>query len=57
VGRFRFRKSPEGVIYRDTHRFVSAKTIGTSGDHSHFVIETFDGAAGNLPASKKRRRE
>ena len=49
VGGFRFWQSSKRVIEGHFHRFIGAKSVRTSGHHTDFVVETLDGAAGNLP--------
>ena len=48
MGRFRFRKPAQRVIKRDFHGIVGAKSIGTSGYHTKFVVEALDGTVGYL---------
>src|SRR5262249_43632505 len=48
VGRFWLRESPQVVIQGNFHSLVGAKAVGSSGNHSNFVVESFDGAAGDL---------
>ena len=35
------------------HSFVSAKAVRSSGNHSDFVVEAFDGAIGDLAFGAK----
>jgi len=49
VGGFRFGQSAKCVIESHFHRFEGTKTEGSSGNHTDFVVETFDRAAGKLP--------
>src|SRR5215471_10960072 len=48
VGRFWLRESSQVVIQGNFHSLVGAKAVGSSGNHSNFVVESFDGAAGDL---------
>src|SRR6266568_2534849 len=48
VGRFWFRESSQVVIKGDFHSVVGTKAVGSSGNHSDFVIEALDGAVGDL---------
>ena len=41
------------MIKRDFHRFVSAEAIRSSGYHSDLVVESLDGAGGNLAFSSE----
>ena len=36
------------MIQGNLHRVIGAETIGSSGHHSDFVVQTFDGSIGNL---------
>ena len=36
------------MIQGNFHRFIGAKAVGSSGDHSDFVVQALDRAAGNL---------
>jgi hypothetical protein len=53
VGRFRFRKPAQCVIKRDFHGIVGAKSVGTSGYHTKFVVEALDGTVGYLSSGAK----
>src|SRR6266849_5060125 len=53
MGRFRFRKPAQRVIKRDFHGIVGAKSIGTSGYHTKFVVEALDGTVGYLSFGTK----
>src|SRR5215472_9162634 len=53
VGRFWLRESPQVVIQGNFHSLVGAKAVGSSGNHSNFVVESFDGAAGDLSFGSK----
>ena len=53
VGRFRFRKPAQRVIKRDFHGIVGAKSVGTSGYHTKFVVEALDGTVGYLSSGAK----
>ncbi len=53
MGRFRFRKPAQRVIERDFHGIVSAKSVGTSGYHTKFVVEALDGTVGYLSFGTK----
>ena len=53
VGRFWFRQASQVVIKGDFHRFEGAKAVGSSGNHSDFVVKPFDGATGNFPFGSK----
>src|SRR5947207_13629878 len=48
VGRFWFRESRQVVIQGDFHSIIGAKAVGSSGNHSNFVVEAFDGAIGDF---------
>jgi hypothetical protein len=41
------------VIKGNFHRLVGAKAIGSSGNHSNLVVESFDGATGDLSFGPK----
>jgi hypothetical protein len=41
------------VTQGDFHRFISAKTIRASGDHSNLVVQARDGTAGDFPLGLK----
>ncbi len=45
VGGFRFWQSSQGVIEGHLHRFEGAKSEGSSGNHTNFVVEALDSAA------------
>ena len=45
MGNLWFWKSSECVIEGHFHGFECAKTVRTSGDHTNFVVETFDRTA------------
>jgi len=49
VGRFRFGQSSKCVIEGHFHRFEGAEAEGSSGNHTDFVVEAFDRAAGKFP--------
>src|SRR5215472_4514107 len=53
VGRFWLRESSQVVIQGNFHSLVGAKAVGSSGNHSNFVVESFDGAAGDLSFGSK----
>ena len=53
MGRFRFRKPAQRVIKRDFHGIVGAKSVGTSGYHTKFVVEALDGTVGDLSFGTK----
>ena len=36
------------MIQGDFHCFIGAETIRASGDHSDFVVQAFDGTAGDF---------
>jgi hypothetical protein len=46
MGRFWFRKPAQRMIKRDFHGIVGAKSAGTSGYHTKFVVEALDGTIG-----------
>ena len=48
MGRFRFGEFSQRVIQGYFHSIEGAEAVRTSGHHSDFVIQTLDGAAGNL---------
>ncbi len=48
MGRFWFREVTEVVIKGRFHRFIGAETLGSSGDHTNLVVESFDRSGGNL---------
>ena len=43
-----FRKFSWRVIQGNLHGVIGAEAIGSSGHHSDFVVQTFDGSIGNL---------
>ena len=45
---FWFRESTQIVIEGNFHGLEGAKAIGTSGNHSNFVVETFHGTIGDF---------
>src|SRR5262249_20891651 len=53
VGRFWLWESSQVVIQGNFHSLVGAKAVGSSGNHSNFVVESFDGAAGDLSFGSK----
>src|ERR1700730_11538817 len=53
MDRFRFRKPAQRVIKRDFHGIVGAKSVGTSGYHTKFVVEALDGTIGYLSFGTK----
>src|ERR1035437_821153 len=48
VGRFWFRESSQVVIEGNFHSLVGTKAVGSSGNHSDFVVEALNGAIGNF---------
>src|ERR1035437_1066597 len=44
VWRFWFRESSQVVIKGNFHSLVGTKAVGSSGNHSDFVVETLNGA-------------
>src|ERR1039458_2395234 len=44
VGRFWFRESSQVVIQGNFHGVEGAKAVGSSGNHSDFVVEALNGA-------------
>jgi len=42
-----------GVIEGDFHGFEGDKPIGSSGDYTDFVVETLNGAGGDLSSGAK----
>src|SRR5215472_11804426 len=53
VGRFWLRESSQVVIQGNFHSLVGTKAVGSSGNHSNFVVESLDGAAGDLSFGAK----
>src|ERR1700676_1754888 len=53
VGRFWFREPSQVVIEGNFHSAVGTKSVGSSGNHSDFVVETLDGAIGDLSLGAK----
>src|SRR5450759_2842213 len=53
VGRFWFRESAQVVIKGNFHSLVGTKAVGSSGNHSDFVVETLNGAIGDFSFGSK----
>src|ERR1035437_6523017 len=53
VGRFWFRESSQVVIKGNFHSLVGTKAVGSSGNHSDFVVETLNGAIGDFSFGSK----
>src|ERR1700694_135093 len=53
VGRFWFRESPQIVIQSNFHSLEGAKAVGSSGNHSDFVVEALHGAIGDFSFGPK----
>src|ERR1035437_1142671 len=53
VGRFWFRESSQVVIKGNFHSLVGTKAVGSSGNHSDFVVETLNGAIGDFSFGPK----
>src|ERR1035441_7706202 len=49
VGRFWFREPSQVMIQGNFHGVEGAKAIGSSGNYTDFVVETFHGAIGDFP--------
>src|SRR5450756_1001026 len=53
VGRFWFRESSQVVIKGNFHSVEGTKAVGSSGNHSDFVIETLNGTIGDFSFGSK----
>src|SRR5215468_6834582 len=53
VGGFRLRKPSQVVIKSNFHRIVSSEAVGSSGNHSNFVVEALHSTAGDFPFCPK----
>src|ERR1035437_1587777 len=53
VGRFWFRESSQVVIKGNFHSLVGTKAVGSSSNHSDFVVETLNGAIGDFSFGSK----
>src|SRR5438552_15276295 len=53
VGRFWFWESPQIVIQSNFHSLEGAKAVGSSGNHSDFVVEALHGAFGDFSFGPK----
>src|ERR1700676_603593 len=53
VGRFWFRESSQVVIEGNFHSVVGTKAVGSSGNHSDFVVEALHGAIGDFSFGPK----
>src|SRR5438552_10910833 len=53
VGRFWFREASQVVIKGNFHSLVGTKTVGSSGNHSDFVIETLNSTVGDFSFGSK----
>src|ERR1035437_1067291 len=49
VGRFWFREPSQVMIQGSFHGVEGAKAVGSSGNYTDFVVETFHGAIGDFP--------
>src|ERR1017187_8662052 len=49
VGRFWFREPSQVMIQGNFHGVEGAKAVGSSGNYTDFVVETFHGAIGDFP--------
>src|ERR1019366_7153681 len=49
VGRFWFREPSQVMIQGNFHGVEGAKAIGSSGNYTDFLVETFHGAIGDFP--------
>src|SRR5258708_6104943 len=53
VGRFWFREASQVVIKGNFHSLVGTKTVGSSGNHSDFVIEALNSTVGDFSFGSK----
>src|ERR1039458_1477390 len=53
VGRFWFWESSQVVIQGNFHGVEGAKAVGSSGNHSDFVVEALNGAIGDFSFGPK----
>src|SRR5450756_1249000 len=53
VGRFWFREPSQVVIKGNFHSVEGTKAVGSSGNHSDFVIETLNGTIGDFSFGSK----